>query len=199
MCLKIPLNFNQKWHIEFESDTLSVKIPLNFKQKWHIQFESDTFCLKIPLNFKQKWHIELGSDTLCLNIPLNFNRKWHIKKRHPNPAFMGGGKTFSNKKGLVGRMTMIQSALDSSDLGEYFIYPQRHEKVYRKCFRDVWSQKLRQKVAKSRNFEASFWTWKNGFLRFPCFCAFSLRLIHRMIMNQRALDTSGPGEHFKYQ
>ena len=50
---------------------------------------------------------------------------------------MGGVKTFSNKKGLVGRMTMIQSALDSSDLGEYFRYPQRHEKVYRKFFRDV--------------------------------------------------------------
>ena len=61
---------------------------------------------------------------------------YKIKKRHPNPAFMGV-KTFSNKKGLVGRMTMIQNALDSSDLGEYFRYPQRHEKVYRKFFRDV--------------------------------------------------------------
>ena len=124
---------------------------------------------------------------------------WRFKEAAPKSSVYGGVKTFSNKKGLVGRMTMIQSALDSSDLGEYFRYPQRHEKVYRKFFRDVWSQKLRQKVAKSRNFEASFWTWKNGFLRFPCFCAFSLRLIHRMIMNQRALDTSGPGEHFKYQ
>ena len=119
-----------------------------------------------------------------------------IKEAAPKSSVYGGVKTFSNKKGLVGRMTMIQSALDSSDLGEYFRYPQRHEKVYRKFFRDVWSQKLRQKVAKSRNFEASFWTWKNGFLCFPCFCAFSLRLIHRMIMNQRELDTSGPGEHF---
>ena len=61
----------------------------------------------------------------------------HIKKRHPNPAFMRGVKTFSNKKGFIGRMTMIQSALDLSDLEEYFRYPQRHEKVYRKCFRDV--------------------------------------------------------------
>ena len=29
-------------------------------------------------------------------------------------------------------MTMNQSALDSSDLGEYFRYPQRDEKVFRK-------------------------------------------------------------------
>ena len=40
--------------------------------------------------------------------------RWHVKKRRPNPAFMGGVKTFSNKKGLVRRMTMIQSALDTS-------------------------------------------------------------------------------------
>ena len=67
----------------------------------------------------------------------NCSEKKEIKKWHPNPAFMGWVKIFSNKKGLVGRMTMIQSALDSSDLGEYFRYPQRHEKVYRKFFRDV--------------------------------------------------------------
>ena len=59
------------------------------------------------------------------------------KEAAPKSSVYGGVKTFSNKKGLVGRMTMIQSALDSSDLGEYFRYPQRHEKVYRKFFRDV--------------------------------------------------------------
>ena len=52
-----------------------------------------------------------------------------------NYAF--SNKTFSNQKGLVGRMTMNQSALDASDLGEYFRYPQRDEKVHRKFFRDV--------------------------------------------------------------
>ena len=46
----------------------------------------------------------------------------NIKKRHPNPALLGG-KTFPNKKGLVRRMTMIQSALDRYDPGEYFTYP----------------------------------------------------------------------------
>ena len=40
---------------------------------------------------------------------------------------------------------------------------------------------------------------KMDLLHFPYFCALSLCLMHRMIMNQRALDTSGPGEHFKYQ
>ena len=59
------------------------------------------------------------------------------KEAAPKSSVYGGVNTFSNKKGLVGRMTMIQSALDSSDLGEYFRYPQRHEKVYRKFFRDV--------------------------------------------------------------
>ena len=54
-----------------------------------------------------------------------------FKEAAPKSSVYGGVKTFSFKKGLVGRMTMIQSALDSSDLGEYFRYPQRHEKVYR--------------------------------------------------------------------
>ena len=59
-----------------------------------------------------------------------FSLGYNIKKRRPNPALLRGGvKTFSNKKGLVRRMTMIQSALDRYDLGEYFTYPQRDEKV----------------------------------------------------------------------
>ena len=67
-----------------------------------------------------------------------FSRILICKEAAPKSSVYGGGvKTFSNKKGLVGRITMIQSALDLSDLGEYFRYPQRHEKVYRKFFRDV--------------------------------------------------------------
>ena len=113
--------------------------------------------MESQFNFFSKIDIRLKSGpTNCFSIPNIRFFIGDIKKRHPNPAFMGGVKTFSNKKGLVGRMTMIQSALDSSDLGEYFTYPQRHEKVYRRFFRDISSQKLRQKVAKSRNFEASF-------------------------------------------
>ena len=34
-------------------------------------------------------------------------------------------------------MTMIQSALDRYDPGEYFTYPQRDEKVCQKFFRAV--------------------------------------------------------------
>ena len=53
-----------------------------------------------------------------------------IKEAAPKSSVTGGGvSTFSNKKGLVRRMTMIQSALDRYDLGEYFTYPQRDEKV----------------------------------------------------------------------
>ena len=44
--------------------------------------------------------------------------KYALKKRHPNPALLEGVKTFPNKKGLVRRMTMIQSALDRYDPGE---------------------------------------------------------------------------------
>ena len=51
------------------------------------------------------------------------------KEAAPKSSVTGGVKTFSNKKGLVRRMTMIQSALDRYDLGEYFTYPQRDEKV----------------------------------------------------------------------
>ena len=75
----------------------------------------------------------------CLEIIKNTTYSFlKFKEAAPKSSVYGVGvKTFSNKKGLVGRMTMIQSALDSSDLGEYFRYPQRHEKVYRKFFRDV--------------------------------------------------------------
>ena len=40
---------------------------------------------------------------------------------------------------------------------------------------------------------------KTDFPTFPSFCALSLRLIHRMIANQCALDVSGLGEHLRYQ
>ena len=53
----------------------------------------------------------------------NFSLRKYIKKRDPNPALLGGVKTFPNKKGLVRRMTMIQNALDRYDPGEYFTYP----------------------------------------------------------------------------
>ena len=40
---------------------------------------------------------------------------------------------------------------------------------------------------------------KTDFPTFPSFCALSLRLIHRMIANQCALDASSLGEHLRYQ
>ena len=57
------------------------------------------------------------------SVELSLCSSLHLKKRHPNPALLGGGvNTFSNKKGLVRRMTMIQSALDRYDLGQHFTY-----------------------------------------------------------------------------
>ena len=118
-----------------------------------------------PRYFVASWKTPFLEGLLWLQVKIP-----QFKEAAPKSSvYEGGVKTFSNKKGLVGRMTMIQSALYSSDLGEHFRYPQRHEKVYRKFFRDVWSQKLRQKVAKSRNFEASFWTWKMFFCVFHVF------------------------------
>ena len=61
----------------------------------------------------------------------------YLKKRHPNPALLGGVNTFPNKKGLVRRMTVNQSALDTSDIGEHFTYSQRDEKMRQKFFRAV--------------------------------------------------------------
>ena len=48
-----------------------------------------------------------------------------LKKRRPNCGIKGGVNTLSNKKCLVGRMVMNQSALYSSDLGECFTYSER--------------------------------------------------------------------------
>ena len=51
-----------------------------------------------------------------------------VKKRQPNPALLGKRvKTFPNKKGLVRRMTMIQSALDRYDPREYFTKKQKFQ------------------------------------------------------------------------
>ncbi len=49
-----------------------------------------------------------------IQIVAQIQYKLHLKKGHPNPAFMGEVKNFSNKKELVRRMTMIHSALDRS-------------------------------------------------------------------------------------
>ena len=45
---------------------------------------------------------------------------------------MGGVKTISNKKGLRRRMVVIQSALDSPDLGQASKYPEHWDNTFRK-------------------------------------------------------------------
>ena len=84
--------------------------------------------------------------------------KWRFKEAAPKSSVTGGVNTFPNKKGLVRCMTMIQNALDRYDLGQHFTYSWSHEKMRRKFFRAVWSQKLRQKMRIFKNFGASFWT-----------------------------------------
>ena len=56
-----------------------------------------------------------------------------IKKLRPNYGIKGGVNTLSNKKCLVGRTVMIQSALHSPDVGKCFTYSARlrtnHKKI----------------------------------------------------------------------
>ena len=52
-----------------------------------------------------------------------------------------GGDTSLNKNGFLRRTTMIRCALDSPDLGQPFRYPEHDISMYRKNFRDTWSQK----------------------------------------------------------
>ena len=55
-------------------------------------------------------------------LKIKLKKKHYLKKRHPNPALLGGVNTFPNKKGLVRCMTMIQGALNRYDLGQHFTY-----------------------------------------------------------------------------
>ena len=58
------------------------------------------------------------------------NPKLKYKEAAPKSSVTGGVvKTFPNKKGLVRRMTMIQSALDSADLREHINYPEQHQNM----------------------------------------------------------------------
>ena len=53
---------------------------------------------------------------------IEFEQNWRhgYKEAAPKSSVTGGVNTFSNKKGLVRRMTVNQSALDTSDIGEHF-------------------------------------------------------------------------------
>ena len=68
--------------------------------------------------------------------PMNFSSSLD-KEAAPKSSVTGGSTLFQNKKGLVRRMTVNQSALDTCDIGEHFTYPQRDEKMRQKFFRAV--------------------------------------------------------------
>ena len=84
-----------------------------------------------------------------LDIPCHAKRTscFNIKNRRPNHGISGGGDTFLNKNGFLRRTTMIRCALDSPDLGQPFRYPEHDISMYRKNFRDTWSQKSPQNKA----------------------------------------------------
>ena len=55
-----------------------------------------------------------------------------LKKRGADYDLVGGVKTMSNKKGLRRRTVVIQSALDSPDLGQASKYPEQCHNTFRK-------------------------------------------------------------------
>ena len=67
---------------------------------------------------------------------------------------------FDSSLRLTSRMDLIQRALDTPDLVDYFSYPHHDQKVHKKVFRGSWRQKLHSKVMKVRNFEMLIWPWK---------------------------------------
>jgi len=64
---------------------------------------------------------------------------------------------------LKHRMSLIQRALDSPGLVDYFSYPHHGWKVRKKDFRAIWKQKLASKMRKVRNFEMVKSAWKRDF------------------------------------
>ena len=129
------------------------------------------------LVWDRKFWFFLFSQASAFTIPASLGPLWKqflgsVKKRDPNPALLGGVNAFPNKKGLVRCMTMIENALNRYDLGKHFTYSWRDEKIRRKFFRAIWSQKLRQKMRIFKIFGASFWTssqWIFSFF-FICHC-----------------------------
>ena len=64
-----------------------------------------------------------------------------------------------NKKCLVGRMVMNQSALYFPGLGECFTYPECRCTTHRKFSTGFWSQSLRQKLTQNGELGRASGTW----------------------------------------
>ena len=64
---------------------------------------------------------------------------------------------------LKHRMSLIQCALESPGLVDYFSYPHHVWKVRKKVFRAIWKQKFASKMRKVRNFEMVKSAWKRDF------------------------------------
>ena len=65
---------------------------------------------------------------------------------------------------LKHRMSLIQRALDSPELVDYFSYPHHGWKVRKKVFRAIWKHKLASNMRKVRNFEMVKSAWERNFL-----------------------------------
>ena len=103
---------------------------------------------------------------LCFFIsPLDFSitsGKLWLKMRRMNvisPVL----HIFVSSLRLKHRMGMIQRALDSPGLVDYFSYPHHGWKVRKKVFRAIWRQKFASKMRKVRNFEIVKSAWKRDF------------------------------------
>ena len=107
----------------------------------------------------------------------------------------------SNKKWLRRRTVVIQSALDSPDLGEHFRYLERHDKCCRKISTDTGSWKPPQKTAKREENPAqihSRFRVRKAKITYFHISVCVLCLVCRMDMIQCALDSPHLVECFRY-
>ena len=116
-----------------------------------------------------------------------------VNKEAASKLWRRGVKTFAKIKWLGRRATLIQSALRSSDLEQWFKYPDHCRIMPRKFLKNLWSQSLPPKTIKWETFQAWYWrlfcpnpgkgtfpSTKNVLdVVWPCNCFYSIGLIIR--------------------
>ena len=107
-------------------------------------------------------HSPSSSEDIFIAMPktpivATFGERFHLKKRGADCYLVGGVKTMSNKKWLRRRTVVIQSALDSPDLGQASKYPEHCHNTFRNNSSGPWSQNLHKKRVKICQNDRIFW------------------------------------------